>query len=75
MLMPQSSSVLQVNEGKSRSKKKRNPSVPLSKNDHLLRWVDKMAELTKPAAIHWVDGSPEENAALCAEMVESGTFI
>jgi phosphoenolpyruvate carboxykinase (GTP) len=73
--MPQSSSVLQVNEGKSRSNKKRNPSVPLSKNDHLLRWVDKMAELTKPAAIHWVDGSPEENAAICAEMVESGTFI
>src|SRR5271168_2682062 len=72
--MPQSS-VLQVNEGKSRSNKKRNPSVPLSKNDHLLRWVDKMAELTKPANIHWVDGSPEENAAICAEMVESGTFI
>src|SRR5271169_4416233 len=72
--MPQSSA-LQVNEGKSRSSKKRNPSVPLSKNDHLLRWVDKMADLTKPAAIHWVDGSQEENDALCAEMVEGGTFI
>jgi phosphoenolpyruvate carboxykinase (GTP) len=61
--------------GKSRQAKARNHSAPLSKNDHLLRWVEKMAELTKPAAIHWVDGSQEENDALCAEMVESGTFI
>jgi phosphoenolpyruvate carboxykinase (GTP) len=60
---------------KSRAPKPRNPAVPLSKNDHLLRWVDKMAELTKPAAIHWVDGSQEENEAICQEMVESGTFI
>src|SRR5215475_4966923 len=50
-------------------------SVPLSKNKHLLRWVEKMAQLTKPAAIHWVDGSQEENEELCAQMVESGTFI
>jgi phosphoenolpyruvate carboxykinase (GTP) len=69
------SSVLQANEGKSRAAKKRNPSTPLSKNDHLLRWVEKMAELTRPAAIHWVDGSQEENDAICAEMVDSGTFI
>ena len=34
-----------------------------------------MAELTKPAAIHWVDGSQKENQALCAQMVASGTFI
>jgi phosphoenolpyruvate carboxykinase (GTP) len=34
-----------------------------------------MAELTKPASIHWVDGSQEENDDLCAQMVESGTFI
>ena len=34
-----------------------------------------MAELTKPAAIHWVDGSQEENDRLCAEMVARGTFI
>ena len=33
-----------------------------------------MAELTKPAAIHWVDGSEEEYQALCAQMVESGTL-
>ncbi len=53
----------------------RNPAVPLSKNDHLLRWVEKMAELTRPAKIHWVDGSKEEYDQLCAEMVASGTFI
>ena len=32
-------------------------ALPLSENRHLLRWVEKMARLTKPAAIHWVDGS------------------
>jgi phosphoenolpyruvate carboxykinase (GTP) len=53
----------------------RNPAVPLSDNEHLLRWVAKMALLTQPAAIHWVDGSEEENEVLCAEMVAGGTFI
>src|ERR1700741_1664393 len=53
----------------------RNPTIPLSKNDHLLRWVEKMAELTRPAKIHWVDGSQEENDRLCQEMVASGPFI
>jgi phosphoenolpyruvate carboxykinase (GTP) len=48
---------------------------PLTTNHHLIRWVDKIADLTKPAAIHWVDGSQEENDALCAQMVESGTLI
>ena len=55
--------------------KGRNPAVPLSKNEHLLRWVEKMAELAKPAAIHWVDGSQEENEALRRQMVASGTLI
>ena len=53
----------------------RDPSKPLSTNVHLLNWVEKMANLTKPAAIHWVDGSVEEDEALKAQMVESGTFI
>src|SRR6185503_17787348 len=53
----------------------RNPSAPLSKNSHLLNWVEKMANLTKPDAIHWVDGSVEEDAALKAQMVEAGTFV
>jgi len=53
----------------------RNPAKPLSTNVHLLNWVEKMANLTKPDAIHWVDGSPEEDEALKAEMVASGTLI
>ena len=53
----------------------RDVSLPLSKNTHLLNWVEKMALLTKPEAIHWVDGSAEEDEALKAQMVASGTFI
>ena len=52
----------------------RDPATPLSTNVHLLNWVEKMANLTKPAAIHWVDGSLEEDEELKAQMVESGTF-
>ncbi len=52
----------------------RDPSAPLSSNTHLLNWVEKMAALTKPAAIHWVDGSAAEDEALKAQMVEGGTF-
>ena len=47
---------------------------PLSENNHLLRWVEKMAKLTKPAAIHWVDGSQQEYDSLCELLIENGTF-
>jgi phosphoenolpyruvate carboxykinase (GTP) len=50
-------------------------SLPLSKNTHLLNWVEKMAALTKPNAIHWVDGSEEEDEAFKAQMEANGTFI
>ncbi len=50
-------------------------SMPLSRNKNLRKWVDKMAQLTQPDAIHWVDGSQEENDSLCAQMVAGGTFI
>ncbi len=53
----------------------RDPSTPLSTNVHLLNWVEKMANLTKPEAIHWVDGSLAEDEMLKVQMVESGTFI
>ena len=49
-------------------------SKPLSENKHLLRWVDKMADLVKPDAIHWVDGSQAEYDTLCGQLVASGTF-
>jgi phosphoenolpyruvate carboxykinase (GTP) len=48
--------------------------APPSTNKHLIRWVEKMAELTKPADIHWVDGSQQEYEMLCSQMVDSGTF-
>ena len=50
-------------------------ATPLSTNKHLLRWVEKMADLCKPDAIHWIDGSEEEYDRLCAQMVASGSFI
>src|ERR1044071_9773355 len=53
----------------------RDAAKPLSNNVHLLNWVEKMAALTKPAAIHWVDGSLEEDEQLKSEMVTAGTFI
>jgi phosphoenolpyruvate carboxykinase (GTP) len=34
-----------------------------------------MAELTQPAAIHWVDGSQKEYDHLCEQMVRSETMI
>jgi phosphoenolpyruvate carboxykinase (GTP) len=50
-------------------------SPALSANKHLLRWVEKMADLTRPASIHWVDGSQQECDSLCALLEERGTFI
>ncbi|HLP24643.1 MAG TPA: phosphoenolpyruvate carboxykinase (GTP) [Acidobacteriota bacterium] len=53
----------------------KNSPKPLSKNPHLIQWVNKMAALCKPDAIHWVDGSQEEYDALCEQMVAGGTLI
>jgi len=53
---------------------KRNPATPLASNKHLLKWVEKMARLTKPARIHWVSGTAEENQALLDQMTASGTL-
>ena len=54
---------------------KNHTTAPLAQNKHLLRWVDKMADLCQPANIHWVDGSQQEYDKLCAQMVDAGTFI
>ena len=43
-------------------------------NEKLLRWVEEVAGLTQPDAIHWCDGSAEEYDALCRILVDAGTF-
>jgi phosphoenolpyruvate carboxykinase (GTP) len=40
----------------------------------LLAWVEEVAELTQPEAVHWCDGSAQEYEALCRKLVEAGTF-
>src|SRR5664279_631645 len=55
--------------------KTRNPETPLSTNPHLITWVKKMVALCKPAHVHWVDGSPAEDDALCEQLVAAGTFV
>jgi len=49
------------------------PSFPVS--EKVVRFVERAAELCKPDAIHWCDGSQEEYDRLCEAMVASGTFI
>ncbi|MGH3384497.1 MAG: phosphoenolpyruvate carboxykinase (GTP) [Nocardioidaceae bacterium] len=41
----------------------------------ILAWVQEIAELTQPDAVHWCDGSDEEWTALTEALVESGTFV
>jgi phosphoenolpyruvate carboxykinase (GTP) len=50
-----------------------NGEIP-TKNKHLIRWVEKMADLCQPDSIHWVNGSDEENQQLCQKLQDAGTF-
>jgi phosphoenolpyruvate carboxykinase (GTP) len=47
---------------------------PYITHSRIKEWVKEIADLTTPAAVHWCDGSQEENDALCEMMVQSGTF-
>ena len=49
-------------------------TAQLTSNKALLDWVDEVAVLCRPVAVHWCDGSDEEYDTLCRQMVESGTF-
>lgn len=40
----------------------------------LIQWVEKIAQLTKPAKIEWCDGSDEENQRLLDLMIANGTM-
>ena len=46
----------------------------MTKNTKLLNWVNEVAALCQPNKIHWCDGSQQEADALCALMVQNGTF-
>lgn len=41
----------------------------------LVAWVNEVAEMTKPAAIRYCNGSPEEYAELVDELVAAGTVV
>jgi phosphoenolpyruvate carboxykinase (GTP) len=43
-------------------------------NEKLLAWVEDVAALTQPSAIHWCDGSAQEYNRLCQELLDAGTF-
>ncbi|MGB3462412.1 phosphoenolpyruvate carboxykinase (GTP) [Rhodanobacter lindaniclasticus] len=46
-----------------------------SKLEALTQWVDQAAALTRPARIHWCDGSQDEYQSLVQQMLADGTLI
>jgi phosphoenolpyruvate carboxykinase (GTP) len=48
-------------------------TVP-TRNRALLEWVEEVAAVTQPDAVHWCDGSAEEYDALAHVLVEAGAF-
>jgi phosphoenolpyruvate carboxykinase (GTP) len=51
-----------------------NATAAPTTHQKLIAWVDQVAELTQPEAVHWCDGSAEEYDALSRQLVEAGTF-
>ncbi len=47
----------------------------LPADNAIVRWVNQVAALTTPDAIHWCDGSQAEYDRLCQLLVDGGTFI
>ena len=46
-----------------------------TRNSGLLQWVEEMAALTQPDAIHWCDGSEEEYDRMAQLLIDQGAFI
>ncbi|HEX5097143.1 MAG TPA: phosphoenolpyruvate carboxykinase (GTP) [Acidimicrobiia bacterium] len=49
-------------------------ATPPTTNRKLTEWVDHWAAILEPDQVHWCDGSEAEYAALCTQLVASGTF-
>ncbi|MGO1539713.1 MAG: phosphoenolpyruvate carboxykinase (GTP) [Leucobacter sp.] len=46
-----------------------------TENEEVLQWVAEVADLTKPEAVVWCDGSQDEWDRLTAELVSTGSLI
>ncbi len=46
-----------------------------SQHQALNDWVQSVADMTKPEAVYWCDGSEAEYQSICDALVASGTFI
>ena len=46
----------------------------MTSHKQLNAWVHEIAALTRPAHVHWCDGSEAEHAELCRLLVRNGTF-
>ncbi len=47
----------------------------MTSNEALKQWVEEIRTLTRPADIHWCNGSADEKQQLINAMLESGDFI
>ena len=52
------------------------PGLHPAPTDHagLVGWVEQIAALTKPARVHWCDGSEAEKSAIVADLIAKGTL-
>jgi phosphoenolpyruvate carboxykinase (GTP) len=50
-------------------------NAPPTSNQRLLRWVEDVAELCRPEAVHWCDGSDEEFDLLCKQLLLGASFV
>lgn len=46
-----------------------------TENSQLKKWVEEVATLCEPDALHWCDGSQEEYDSLCQLLVDQNVFI
>jgi len=49
--------------------------TPVANNPSILSWVEEVAGLANPSAIHWCDGSPAEDNAMREAIVASGAGV